>query len=327
MLRDKNNKTYKNRFFIFYMVKYVFGHKNPDTDTVISAILYSNFLNSRGIESKAITLGKINNETKFILEEFEIDTPEIIETLPEKTEVVLVDHNEKKQTISNIDELKINSIIDHHKFSISTSEPLFIRAEPLGSTCSIITKIFEEQNYDISKIEASLLISAIISDTLYFRSPTTTNEDKEIVQRLNEIAEIEDLETYSLEMFNAKSNLGEVSAEEMIKIDYKEFDFNGNKYGIGVMETTNSNFALNKKSEIIKTLKDIKDKDNLNGTIFCIIDILKEENITLIPSEIEANIIKTVFEAKEIEPNMYSLGKIVSRKKQIVPKLETYFNS
>jgi len=307
------------------MVKYVIGHKNPDTDSVISAILYSDFLNNKNIEAKAFMLGEANNETRFILEKFGFDMPEVVSTLENESEVILVDHNEKKQTIDNIDELTIDTIIDHHKFSITTSGPVDIRAEKLGSTASVLAKIFDEQNYTLSKEQAGILISAVISDTLFFRSPTTTDFDKELVNKLNKIAQIEDLEEYSLEMFNAKSDLGDISTKDMIKLDYKEFEIGGEKYGVGVFETTNTNFAMDRKLEIIENLSKIKQEDNLAGIFFSIIDILNENNTTIVSNNKEVEVLKTVFNGKEIENNILNLGSIISRKKQIVPALEKYF--
>jgi manganese-dependent inorganic pyrophosphatase len=306
------------------MVKYIFGHTKPDTDSILSAILYANFLNKKNIEAKAIKLGEINNETKFILEKFNIEIPETIKELEENSEIILVDHNENIHSIKNIEKLNINTIIDHHRFDIRIDMPINIRSEALGSTCSILFKIFKEQNYKISKKEAGLLISGIISDTLYFRSPTSTDEDKQIIEELNQIAKIEDLEKYSLEMFNAKSDLGEMEIEKIIKMDYKEFEFGGEKYGIGVIETTNPDYIFSRKDEFVEALIDIKKKENLKGILVSVIDILNEHNKTIVPDSHEAEILRAVFDGKEIEHNVYSLGPILSRKKQIIPHLEKH---
>ncbi|MCW8966063.1 MAG: manganese-dependent inorganic pyrophosphatase [Candidatus Pacearchaeota archaeon] len=306
-------------------MKYVFGHTKPDTDSVLSAILYANFLNEKGVQAKAIKLGEINNETKFILEKFGIEVPETIERLEENSEAILVDHNEEKQTISNIGELNIDTIIDHHRFDLKTEKPVNIRAEKLGSTCSILYKIFKENNYKISTKEACLILSGIISDTLYFRSPTTTEEDKRICEELKTISEIEDLEKYSLEMFNAKSDLGDIHAEKLVKMDYKEFEFNEEKYGVGVIETTNPDYVFSRKEEIVNALNKIKQEDGLKGILVSVIDILNEHNKTIVADEHEAEILRAVFQGKEIEHNVYSLGSVLSRKKQIIPKLEKHF--
>jgi len=306
------------------MVKYIISHKNPDTDTICSSIVYSNYLNSENIEAVPIKLGNLNNETKFILEKFGFEIPITKLSLDENSEVILVDHNEETQSIDDLEKLKIVGIIDHHKFKLKTSEPLMIRAEVLGSTCSILSKIFFENGYDLSKNEASILIAAILSDTLFFRSPTTTNDDKLIVDRLNKVAKIPDLENFSLEMFEAKSDLGDISTEDLIKLDYKVFDFNGKKFGISVMETTNPNYGLSRKDEIIAKLKEIKKRENLDGILFSIVDILNEVNSTLFSDDFEKEVLFKVFKVKG-EDNFVDLGNRVSRKKQLVPFLEKYF--
>ena len=224
----------------------IIGHKNPDTDAICSAIAMQEFMNAKGHKSQAYRLGELNKETEFVLEYANTQSPELATSFEDGSELVLVDHNEKNQTIDNIENYSLYYIVDHHKFSLETATPLYIRAESTASTCSIIAKMFEEEQLEISKKVATLMISAIISDTLYFRSPTTTQEDKDITQRLNKIARIEDLEQYSLEMFNAKSDLGDITAIEMIQLDYKEFEFNRKMYGIGVMETTNPEFGTQK---------------------------------------------------------------------------------
>jgi len=305
------------------MVKFIFGHRNPDTDSVVSSIVYANFLGKKN--AKAISLGEINNETKFVLDKFKVKHPEIKNSLPKESEIVLVDHNEKVQSIKEIENLKIEWIIDHHRFDLRIEYPVNIRAEVIGSTCSILFKIFRENNYELSKEEAGLLISGIISDTLFFRSPTSTKEDKEIMNELNKIAKIQDLENYSLEMFNAKSDLGKIHVRKLIKMDYKEYEFLGKKYGIGVIETTNPDYVLGRRKEIMKEIEVLKKEEKLNGILISIIDILNEHNTTIVAEEHEAELLRAVFKGKEIEHNLYSLGKIISRKKEIIPKLEEHF--
>jgi len=308
------------------MVKYVLGHKSPDTDSIVSAIMYSRLLNKLGKEAKAIKLGKINNETKFLLETTNFEIPETFETLASGSEIILVDHNERKQTIDNFEELNLVEIIDHHKVTLNTSSPLWIRTEIIGSTASIITKMFFEKNIDIEENEAKLLIGAILSDTLHYRSPTTTDSDKELVEALNEIAQIDDIEKFANDLFAAKSDLGNISAEDLIKLDYKNYEFGGETFGIGVVETTNPNYTLSRKSELIEKMMEIKKKDNLKGIIFSIIDILAGKNTNIYSDEFEKDLVTKVFDAKELEENVMDLGEIISRKKQMIPKLEVYFN-
>ncbi len=307
------------------VIKYITGHKSPDTDCTCSSIVYGEYLNQKGIKNKVIKLEDLNNETKFVLEKFEVKEPETMTSLKENSKVILMDHNEEKQSIDNRDKYKIVQIIDHHKFEFSVKEPLFIRTEPIGATCSIVAKMFFEENLKLSKTNASLLISSILSDTLNFKSPTTTKEDIKIVKKLNEIVQIENLDKYSLEMFNAKSDLGDMLIDKLVKLDYKEFNFNGKKIGIGFMETTNPSYGLNRKDEIIEELKRVKKNDNLDYVFLSIIDILEEKNFTLFSDEFEEELLKKVFDAN-ISNGVASLGRVLSRKKQIVPKLEVYFS-
>ncbi|OGD68471.1 manganese-dependent inorganic pyrophosphatase [Candidatus Campbellbacteria bacterium RIFCSPLOWO2_01_FULL_34_15] len=302
---------------------HIIGHKNPDTDTICSALVYADFLNQKGTEAKAYALGPLNKETKFVFEKFGEKDPEHIKELPKGTEIILLDHNEEGQSIDNIKDLDIVEIIDHHKVKIETDKPISIYIEPLGSSCSIIAKKYFETRTELSKVNASLLIAGIISDTLFFRSPTTTQIDKDLVEKLNEIARIEDLEKFSLEMFNAKSDLGNMPVEEIIKLDYKIFEFAGNKYGIGVMETTNKDYGLNRKDEITAKLKEIKTKDELKAVFFSIVDILNEASYTLTSGDEETEMFTKIFGAVEKEGALF-VDKLVSRKKQVVPRFQEY---
>lgn len=305
-------------------MKHIIGHKNPDTDTICSAIAYQNFLIKQNTEAQAFALGELNKETQFILDEFGVQAPKQISELPQGAEIILLDHNEEKQSIDNINDLDIVEIIDHHKIKLETDKPISIYIKPLGSSCSIIAEKYFNEVVEISQVIASILIAGIISDTLFFRSPTTTAIDKKLVEKLNEIAKISDLEKFSLEMFNAKSDLGDISTEKLIKLDYKIFNFDGDDYGIGVMETTNKNFALDKKDEILEKLKEIKKTDNLMGVFFVVIDILEEKSWTLCSGNEENELFTKLFKAEEQEGTLF-VDKLISRKKQIVPTFEKHF--
>jgi manganese-dependent inorganic pyrophosphatase len=308
------------------MTKFIFGHKNPDSDSILSTIVYGNYLkSSKQEEIEVCSLGELNLETKFILEKFGVEKPKLISGLPENSQVILLDHNEKSQTIEKIENLDLVEVIDHHKISLSTHKPIKLRFEPIGSTCSIIAKILFENNFDMSKTNTSLLICGILSDTLHFRSPTTTNEDKEIVHKLNKVAKVDDLEKLGLDMFEAKSDLGDINAEELIKLDYKEFKFGEETHGIGVCETTNPNYSLNRLEEIKVKLDDIKEKNNLQGIFFSIIDILKKEAHTICSNKKDEELFTKLFEAEKKGKALF-VKDLISRKKQIVPKFEKHFN-
>ena len=172
---------------------------------------------------------------------------------------------------------------------------------------------------------SQILIAGIISDTLHFRSPTTTETDKQLVIELNKIAQIEKLESFSMNMFDAKSDVKDLSTEELVRLDYKEFDFSGHKFGVGMMETTNKNFGLKRKEEILEILKKIKKSDGMEAVYFSVVDILKEEAYTLCSDEEAEKLFIGIFSPENQEGIFYNKG-IVSRKKQIIPEFENYFN-
>lgn len=305
---------------------YIFWHKNPDTDTILSSIVYWEFLQSKWVDLEVVALWECNNETKFLLNKFWLTAPKIIDTLPAWSKIILVDHNEAPQSIDNLNDFEIVWVIDHHKFgNFSTKSPLYIRSEALCSTCSVIYNIFKAEWYQISKTTASLMISAILSDSLLYKSPTTTDYDKKIVEELNKIAWISNIEEFAMDMFNAKSDLGDISIEDLIKIDYKEFDFNGTKAGIWVIETVNPTYSMNRKQEILKWLEEIKAKNSLDIVFLSIVDILKEKNITFVLWDKEKQVIKDIYGVDTFD-NMADLGNILSRKKQVVPQFTEYFN-
>lgn len=305
---------------------HIIWHKIPDTDTIVSSIIFADYLNFIWEEAVANKLGNINNETKFVLNQVWIKEPETIKSLEQGTKVALVDHNENSQTIDGIENLELFAIIDHHKIgNLKSDSPLFIRVEKLCSTASILYKMMKAINMTPTISQAKLIISAILSDSLLFKSSTTMPEDRLIVEELNKIAKIPSIEEYTLAMFNAKSDLGDISVEDLIKIDYKEFDFNGTKAWIGTIETTNPAYSLWRKSEILEWMKKIKTDSKLDFIILSVVDILNEKNTTIVPGDYEANIVKEVFWAETVD-NLVNLGRRLSRKKEIVPQLTEYFN-
>src|SRR5699024_2397521 len=206
----------------------VFGHKNPDTDTICSALVYADLKQQLGIDAEPVRLGNVNKETAFALEKANVDAPRFIEAIdPDVKEVILVDHNESQQSADNIADVKIIEVIDHHRIAnFETSDPLYFRAEPVGCTATILTKIFREKAVEISKTNAILLLSAIISDTLLFKSPTCTSEDENIAKELAEIADV-DVQTYGLDLLKAGTDLNDKSVRELISMDAKEFKMGG----------------------------------------------------------------------------------------------------
>ncbi len=302
-------------------MKNVIGHKNPDTDSVCSAVAYAEYLKKQGEEAQAFALGELNKETQFVFDKFDMKRPEVISQLEAGAKVVLLDHNETGQAIDNLAELDLVEVVDHHKVDLKTEKPISICVKPLGSSCSIIAEKYFAEEMELDEKIAGLLLAGIISDTLFFRSPTTTDIDRKLVEKLNEIVKIDNLEQFSLEMFKAKSDLGNISTEDLIKLDYKEFDFKDGRYGIGVMETTDIDFGLKRKEEIFEKLAEIKERDNLKAVYFTIVDILNEKSYTLYSDEEAKKLFTELFSAEDQDGVLF-VDKLVSRKKQIVPAFE-----
>jgi len=240
---------------------------------------------------------------------------------------VLVDHNEAIQSIDDRNNYKIVGVVDHHKVAdFETNEAIAMRVEPVGCACTVINAIFKEKGYTPDAKTARLMVSAIISDTLYFRSATTTNADRKAVEELNAIAGISDLEAYSMEMFTAKSDLGDISIRDLIMMDYKNFEVGDKKLGIGTVETTSPSFALGKKDTIIAELNALKKEQGLAFIMLCVVDILNEKNITIVANDDDAAIVREVFNAETVE-GLADLGNRLSRKKQLAAPLSAHFTN
>jgi len=305
----------------------VVWHKVPDTDCTLSAIIFAEYLNKLWFFSATPYIQwKLNKETIYVLDKLWVDTPKISTKFPAWTLVALVDHNEKSQSLDNLYELEVEYIIDHHKIDFNTSGPLNIRMEKICSTCSILYKMYKEAWFEINKQIWIMMLAWILSDSLMFKSPTTTKEDIVIAENLKQITWINNIEDFAMKMFEAKSDLWDISIEDLIKYDYKIFDLNWVKAWIWTLETTNPTYWLNRKSEIIKWMKDIKEKDWLDFILLSIVDIIWEKNISIVLDGIEKTVIEKVFGTK-VEFNLADLKRRLSRKKQIIPDLTEYFNN
>lgn len=200
----------------------IFGHKNPDTDTICSAIAYAELKEKIGISAEAVRLGDVNPETQFVLDYFHIAAPRLVESVANETrEVILVDHNERQQSASDIDQVQVVEVIDHHRIAnFETSSPLYYRAEPVGCTATILLKLFNEHGVAVRKETAGLMLSAIISDTLLLKSPTCTEQDVHAVRELAALAGVE-LDTYGLQMLKAGANLSDKTVQQLVSLDSK----------------------------------------------------------------------------------------------------------
>ncbi len=297
----------------------IIGHKNPDTDAVVSACVMGDFLKKRGQKAQAFRAGKVNKETEFVFKEAGIKIPPLIKNISKK-EVFLVDHNESEQSVSGIEKADVTGVLDHHKLGgLKNDKPVYFRIEPIGSTSTLIFKLFQENNFILNKKQAFLLLCGILSDTLKFKSPTATPEDIKIAKQLAKICK-SNIEELAKEMFKAKSDISGMSLKDLIFMDYKEFQKNKTKFGIGVHETVNPKNVLDKRDEIIKTISSSKKKLNTPLIFFAVVDILKKESYLFVAGEKEKLISKKAFK-KTNKNNLVFLSKIVSRKKQIAPAI------
>ena len=299
----------------------IFGHKNPDTDTICSALVKEILNKKKGCEkSKAVRLGNLNKETQYALKYLGLEEPELIEKVEEGQEVILVDHNEFNQSVEGIEKARILEVVDHHRISnFETSEPLYYTARPFGCTSTILFEEFKQNNIEIEKIEAVLMASAIISDTLLLKSPTTTEHDRKALEELGKIADI-NIEEYGLEMLKAGTDLDDFSEEELINLDAKSLDKNGTKFVIAQVNTVSIEDVLKRKEKLeVAMNKEIEEK-GLSLFVLAITDILNSNSEIIALGE-KTDAVEKGFE-KKLENNTVFLEGVVSRKKQLLPSID-----
>ena len=299
----------------------IFGHKNPDTDSICSSLVKEKLNKKMGKENcVAVRLGKINKETKYVLNYLKIKEPELIEVIKEGQEVILIDHNEFNQSADGIEKAKILEVVDHHRISnFETSEPLYYTAKPFGCTSTILFEEYKKNEVQISEEEAILMASSIMSDTLLLKSPTTTDHDKKALEELEKIAEI-NLKEYGLEMLKAGTDLNDFTAEELISLDAKSLEKNGTKFIIAQVNTVNISDVLKRQEELERVMeKEIQEKE-LKLFVFAITDILNSNSEIIALGE-KAVIIEKAF-GKKLDNNRAFLEGVVSRKKQLLPNID-----
>lgn len=304
---------------------HIIWHKNPDTDAILSALVAKEYFLAMGMDAEAYRLWELNKETEYVLKSIGVEAPKLISTLDAGSEVVLVDHNAKTQAIDGLDDLKVRCIIDHHSLeNLSSSEPIQLRFDPVCSTCSILFLMFAEQDLEIPDHVAKMIFAGIISDSLGFRSPTTTDEDREIAEYLADDLGIQDIQVFAKGMFDAKSDLGDMPTRKILELDYKVFTGGTKKFGYGVMETTSPEYAMGRKNEIITDLRALKEETGLDAIFFSVVDILQEKNTTFVVGDIEKAAVQAAF-GVEVVDMIADLGKRLSRKKELVPQVRAYF--
>lgn len=302
----------------------VFGHKNPDTDTICSAIAYAELKNKIGQNAEPIRLGEVSGETQFALNYFKKDAPRLVEKVAsEANSVILVDHNERQQSADDITEVRVLEVIDHHRIAnFETSDPLYYRAEPVGCTATILNKMYKENGVQIEKETAGLMLSAIISDSLLFKSPTCTQEDIDAAKELADIAGV-DAQVYGLDMLKAGADLSDKSVEQLISLDAKEFQMGSSKVEIAQVNAVDTNDVLKHKAEIEAALSKVIEEKQLDLFLFVITDILTNDSVAVAIGRETAKV-EQAFNVS-LDNNEAVLKGVVSRKKQIVPVLTEAF--
>lgn len=302
----------------------IFGHKNPDTDTICSAIAYAELKNKIGQNAEPVRLGEVNGETQFALNYFKKAAPRLVEKVAgEANSVILVDHNERQQSADDITEVRVLEVIDHHRIAnFETSDPLYYRAEPVGCTATILNKMYKENGVQIEKETAGLMLSAIISDSLLFKSPTCTQEDVDAAKELAEIAGV-DANTYGLDMLKAGADLSDKSVEQLISLDAKEFQMGSSKVEIAQVNAVDTNDVLVHKAEIEAALSKVIADKGLDLFLFVVTDILTNDSVAVAIGT-ATNKVEQAFNVT-LDNNQATLKGVVSRKKQIVPVLTEAF--
>ena len=302
----------------------IFGHKNPDTDTICSSIVYNNLKRLQGMDTEAVRLGEINDETKYALEYFNVRLPRLVEGVAEGQHVILVDHNEFQQSANGIEKAVVREVIDHHRIAnFETAAPLYYRAEPLGCTATILKKIYEEQNVHIDKQMAGLMLSAIISDSLLFKSPTCTLQDKVAAEELAKIAEV-DAEEYGLAMLKAGASTTDKTAETLISLDAKEFVLGADKLVVAQINTVDANEVADRKEELEAAINAELSSKGLAAYVFVITNILTSDSEVLVLGEKQDKVAAAF--GKTLENDFMTLEGVVSRKKQVVPQITEEFS-
>lgn len=307
---------------------FVFGHQNPDSDAIGSSLAFAYLAKEAyGLDTEAVALGTPNEETAFVLDYFGVEAPRVVTSAKEEgvDTVILTDHNEFQQSISDIADLTVYGVVDHHRVAnFETASPLYMRLEPVGSASSIVYRMFKESNVEVPKALAGLMLSGLISDTLLLKSPTTHETDHQVAKELAAIAGV-DLEEYGLAMLKAGTNLASKSAEELIDIDAKTFELNGNKVRVAQVNTVDIAEVLERQAEIEAAIQKAQADNGYSDFVLMITDIINS-NSEILALGSNTDKVEAAFDFV-LENNHAFLAGAVSRKKQVVPQLTESFNA
>lgn len=312
------------------MTTYILGHLKPDTDAVVAAMALADLyqkapaLAQEFPNSQAAITGPLNPETSFLFDKFGVTAPKIISAADLKADdrVVLVDHNEKSQRLEGLNPDQIVNIIDHHKVNLDLAQPIHLTFKPWGSTSTVIYHLMKEAQVVPDKLLASLMLAAILSDTVGYKSATTTPQDSEFGTELAKLAEITNVEAFTLEIFKAKSDVSSLTNEQVVTNDYKIFDFSGKKVLIDQLETVEqATIIAEKKAGLLEAMSAIKTKEGVDYIFVAITDILQVNTKVLILDDESGQIAVKGF-GGEVVDQVLDIGPKMSRKKEIAPAIE-----
>ena len=305
------------------MTTKIFGHKAPDTDSTGSPIVWAWYLNEiKGVAATPVLLGEPNTEAAFMLERWNLDKPEIIADVADDEAVVIVDTNNPAELPANINNADIQAIIDHHKLvgGLETKGPIDITVRPLACTATIMNDLIGDDMAKMPDAIKGAALTCILSDTLEFRSPTTTAHDKAVAEKLAAELNI-DIATYAADMFAAKSDVSEFSDAELLRMDSKEYAVEGTKFRVSVLETTAPAIVLDRKASLMETMTTVAAEDGVDQVLLFVVDILNEEATLLVPNDTVKTVAEKSFDAA-VDGDAVVLPGIMSRKKQIIPNLK-----
>ena len=298
---------------------FITGHKNPDTDSICSALSYAALKQAQGVEAVAVRLGEVGKEAQYALDYFQVEAPELIASVEEKQAVMLVDHNEPAQSVDGLDKAELLEIVDHHRLGgLNTANPIFVHIEPVGCTATIITKMFDCQKVELPEKIAGLLLSAIVSDTVLFKSPTCTEQDKAAAEKLAVIAGV-NLKEYGMAMLKAGADLGDLTPAQIAKTDSKPFSFGKYKAIVAQISVMDTADILAKKAELVAAMQELCQNEGYDMSLLMVTDIMEESTELVFVGE-PKQLIADAF-GKDASGDSIYLPGVMSRKKQIVPQL------
>ncbi len=301
----------------------VFGHKSPDTDSTGSPIIWSWYLNEcRHVAAEPRLLGEPNTEAQFVLRHWNLDRPELLEDVTVDDEVVIVDTNNVAELPASINEAQVIEVIDHHMLQggLKTKGAINITVRPVACTATIMHDLMGADAARMPDEIKGAMLSCILSDTLAFRSPTTTDVDRNLAQALASDLGIR-IQEYASEMFTAKSDVSSYSNSELLRMDSKQYEVDGTKFRVSVLETTSPATVLARKDGLIEDMGAVAEEDGVDQVLFFLVDILNEEALLFIPNDAVKSIAEKSFDIA-VKGNIAVLPGVVSRKKQIIPALK-----